>query len=164
MVKITTYLGYEIHYDSEHKMFYAFKDGEIIDSEKTQEELEQFLKALTKKAFKRVPVIVRSSGYQVMLGEVTSFRKVRGYAGEEIQCRVQFKEGTDRTWRDMRLSDLCENTPENLAKANEILQIQKEANDLWYKAGVLAKEINSKLTFKRLMVLGGLEEEEGIKQ
>lgn len=156
-MKIRDLLGYEIYYNSSDKVFEARKEGEVVWTEKTEEELEKAVKKLTKKTFKRFKAI-HLQGLNVIIGEVTSLKKAMSWGSESLEAWFVWKEAGERRRRRLALRNLYVATPHNLEIAEKVLELNQERQQLVLDIKLLSEKLKDRLTQTTVLQLAGLEE------
>lgn len=164
MVKIKDFEEFEIHYDPSTKRFEAKKGYEVVAERSTQEELENHLKKLHKRSFKRIKAIALDN----KVGELTSAKTTHSsYRGEGAEGWFVYVgkdsfgvEKKTRTKVDLRGS-VYEATPKNLELCARIVKLKEQLVEMYSKIQELKEQYEKPITRKNVFKLAGIESEEG---
>lgn len=151
------FLGFEIRYDPRDKRFEAWKNDEQVGSEKTQAELEDYLKKLKKKTFQRFTAIRSTGGREIAIGVITSFVKSHSYGTDRIEVWFTWKDENDQPQRrKLPLHSVYEATEERLEVANQMIALNKKLAELYKQYENLRNKLRIYLNYNDVLRLGGM--------
>lgn len=155
-MKICDFHGYEVFYDDVKRKFEAYKNGEIVCEDETQNLLEEQLKKLCK--FKKILTINVGYEHDAQIGEITSMHKERGFR-ERITIWFVWKNGENflRTKGSLSSGRYYEATPENIEIAKQMQKLAQERDRLFEKARKLEEQLKNPITDKNIAKLAGIE-------
>jgi len=151
-MKVGELYGYTIEYNTSIQQFEAWKDGEITTSAPTQVEVEEFIKKLHEKGFKRIKAI-QAKYEDVTIGEITSIKKT---AGRYREIEVWFV-SQDGARQKIYLTYVYEATPKNLEIAEKIRQLADKQKKVLEQIRELTEKLTDPITEKNIYKLAGLE-------
>lgn len=156
MVKIKTGDGYEIHYDEGRKLFVGLIDGQEVAEAKSQQEVEDFIKKLTKAKFKRLPVIKRVyEGFY--RGEITSVVKGEGYYGATMGVWFVRDDGM-REKNRLQPKTFYQATPHNLTIAAIVGGLVEQIGKLKADINEHLDRLTDPITTENILLLGDKSE------
>jgi len=150
-MKVDSYRGYEIHYDTLRHIFFAQKNNERITEAASQEELERDLDKIIKKRFERISVI-RRSHRETLQGDITSWSKdVRSYGGYAIEVWFVYKDqkGNPRRTKLSLRDNFYLATEKNLKTHEKIKALVEKKRVIEVKIDKLQSRLEEKLTVER---------------
>lgn len=155
----TTKTGYEILYDPDDKKFVAqdSKHEEIYKADK-QQEVENYLKKLEKKAFTRIKAIHRLSR-TATLGEITSIRTEHSrYSGYYYEAWFVSGEGENKRRGKHRIGEhFFLATIPNVALAETITKLNEQITEKYAKIDRLQQRFKDPITDKNVLKFAGVE-------
>jgi len=158
-MKVGELHGYTIEYNTNTKQFEAWKDGEIVTSERTQAEVEEFVEKLHKKGFQRVKAIRAGYGGSVTVGEITSIQRTAGrWGSEDLEAWFVWKDERNESRREkIRIGDVYQATPENLKIAEKMTELSDQRGILLQEIEELKNKLTNRITKENIYKLAGLE-------
>lgn len=131
-MKIKDYRGHSIEYDPNTGEFVALKDGETLYQRKTQKEVEDALDKASKQVFQRIEAI----DYMGRKVTITSWDSQTGYG---------WVTGPNRREKFGTYSTYYKQTPENLARIEEVQRLDAEITALNLRRSALLISLSDKV-------------------